>query len=45
MQIRDFLSKNLNHSLLSDRSKIQSRFDRPAGYLLKHCLLSIDEER
>lgn len=42
MQIRDFLSKNLNRATLSDRETIQSRFDLAADYLLKHCLLSID---
>jgi hypothetical protein len=44
MYVREFLEKNLNRNLLKDHEKIQARFDAAAGYLLGHCILSIDTQ-
>ena len=45
MQIRDSPGRYLNNSLLSEKQKIQSRFDRAAHSLMKHGLLSVDDRR
>ena len=43
MKIKEYLESELNSKTLTDKKRIASRFDLVADYLLKKCLLNIDD--